>query len=257
MTLRESVNEEEIKNANDEKLKNKLKLQAFSDMLKETAKYLILHHNGYRERRDENSPRDASKELIAKYGFYIGAIVTVVGYKQLDNIYVKKFYDTLVLGPTDDDFSGIRTHHDSVYSNWDVDYSCTEDLIEDLENECFEYDYCEYIEDMIHSGNENYSSAYASIDVSYTRSYSVYLSNDTMKLNVIFWNLFLCALDDDIYNKQLSLVVELAHCFKLDEHIMGDICRAVEYVLSGKKLSEDCDLYCETVECAKFFLGHE
>ena len=87
--------------------------------------------------------------------------------------------------------------------------------------------------------------------------YLVSVSGIELLLYIIFWNLFLCALDDDIYNEQLPLVIELAHCFKLDEHIVADICRAVEYVLSGKKLSPDCDLYCETVECAKFFLGHD
>ena len=85
----------------------------------------------------------------------------------------------------------------------------------------------------------------------------VYVSLDEFRLYIIFWNLFLLTLDDDIYNEQLPLVIELAHCFKLDEHIMRDLCRGVEYVLSGKKLSSDCDLQCDTVECAKFFLGKE
>lgn len=70
----------------------------------------------------------------------------------------------------------------------------------------------------------------------------------------IFWNLFLLAIDDDIYNKQLSNVIELAHYFDFDEPMMRDWCRAVEYVLAGNKLSEDCDLECETVEGARFFL---
>lgn len=84
-----------------------------------------------------------------------------------------------------------------------------------------------------------------------------HISTSFLKLYIIFWNLFLLTLDDDIYNEQLPLVIELAHCFKLDEHIMRDLCRGVEYVLSGKKLSPDCDLQCDTVECAKFFLGKE
>ena len=70
----------------------------------------------------------------------------------------------------------------------------------------------------------------------------------------LFWNLFLCAIDDDIYNEQLPNVVELAHYLDFDEPMMRDWCRAVEYVLAGNKLSEDCDLECETVEGARFFL---
>ena len=73
----------------------------------------------------------------------------------------------------------------------------------------------------------------------------------------IFWNLFLCAIDDDIYNEQLPNVVELAHYLDFDEPMMRDWCRAVEYVLAGNKLSEDCDLECETVEGARFFLHKE
>ena len=59
-----------------------------------------------------------------------------------------------------------------------------------------------------------------------------------MKYYIIFWNLFLAAMDDDIYNEQLATVAELA-------------------VFVGNKLSEDCDLECETVEGARFFLHKE
>lgn len=74
---------------------------------------------------------------------------------------------------------------------------------------------------------------------------------------IIFWNLFLAAMDDDIYNEQLATVAELAACFGFDEPMMRDWCRAVEYVFAGNKLSEDCDLECETVEGARFFLHKE
>lgn len=70
----------------------------------------------------------------------------------------------------------------------------------------------------------------------------------------IFWNLFVIAIDDDAYNEQLSNVIELADYWDFDEPMMRDWCRAVEYVLAGNKLSEDCDLACETVEGARFFL---
>lgn len=77
------------------------------------------------------------------------------------------------------------------------------------------------------------------------------------KAYCVFWNLFLLAIDDDIYETQLSDVVELAHLLGFDEHMMRDWCRAVEYVLSGNHLSETCDLHCDTVEGAKFFLHSE
>ena len=70
----------------------------------------------------------------------------------------------------------------------------------------------------------------------------------------IFWNLFIIAIDDDAYNEQLNNVVELANYWDFDEPMMRDWCRAVEYVLAGNKLSEDCDFECETVEGARFFL---
>ena len=64
------------------------------------------------------------------------------------------------------------------------------------------------------------------------------------------------SLDDDIYNEQMPNVADLAFIFGFDEHMMRDWCRAVEYVLSCNRLSENCDLHCDTVEGAKFFL-HE
>lgn len=82
-------------------------------------------------------------------------------------------------------------------------------------------------------------------------------SSENIRYYIIFWNLFLAAMDDDIYNEQLAAVAELAACFGFDEPMMRDWCRAVEYVFAGNKLSEDCDLECETVEGAKFFLHKE
>ena len=73
----------------------------------------------------------------------------------------------------------------------------------------------------------------------------------------VFWNLYLLALDDKIYETQLNDVVELASYCGFDEPMMRDWCRAVEYVLAGNKLSEDCDFECETVEGLKFFLHRE
>ena len=85
----------------------------------------------------------------------------------------------------------------------------------------------------------------------------VKVKTTAMKYYIIFWNLFLAAMDDDIYNEQLATVAELAACFGFDEPMMRDWCRAVEYVFAGNTLSEDCDLECETVEGARFFLHKE
>ncbi len=74
------------------------------------------------------------------------------------------------------------------------------------------------------------------------------------KYRTIFWNLFMISLDDDIYNEQMPNVADLAYIFGFDEHMMRDWCRAVEYVLAGNRLNETCDLHCDTVEGAKFFL---
>lgn len=80
---------------------------------------------------------------------------------------------------------------------------------------------------------------------------------DNRKYYNIFWNLFIIALDDDIYNNQLSNVIELAHYWNFNEPMLRDWCRAVEYVMNGNKLSKNCDFECETVEGAQFFLHKE
>ena len=74
------------------------------------------------------------------------------------------------------------------------------------------------------------------------------------KLYTMFWNLLLITMDDDLYNKHLSEVVNLAHRLSIDENLLQDLCHGVEYVLSGKKLGQDCDLQCKTAEGEKFFL---
>ena len=73
---------------------------------------------------------------------------------------------------------------------------------------------------------------------------------------LIFWLLFLAAIDDDLYNNELSAIIDLAYCLKFDEPIIRDWCRAVQYVLEGNHLAEDCDLTCETAAGKQFFL-HE
>ena len=74
------------------------------------------------------------------------------------------------------------------------------------------------------------------------------------KLYTVFWNLLLVAMDDELYSEYVPMVAQLAQYLSLDEPIMRDLCRGVKYVLSGKELSPDCDLQCETAEVGKFFL---
>jgi len=84
-----------------------------------------------------------------------------------------------------------------------------------------------------------------------------YWSNHVLRYYNVFWNLFLLTLDDKIYETQLNKVIELACYCDFDEPMMRDWCRAVEYVLEGNKLSEECDFECETVEGLEFFLHRD
>ena len=72
----------------------------------------------------------------------------------------------------------------------------------------------------------------------------------------IFWNLFLTALDEEIYNSQLSNVIDLAYMLNFDENMIRDWCHAVEYVLNGNHLNENCNLHCDTDAGRWFFLHH-
>ena len=74
---------------------------------------------------------------------------------------------------------------------------------------------------------------------------------------MIFWMLFMAALDDEVYNNELDSIIDLAYCMDFNEAMIRDWCHAVEYVFAGNKLSADCDLECETVEGARFFLHKE
>lgn len=70
----------------------------------------------------------------------------------------------------------------------------------------------------------------------------------------LFWMLFVLkiidALDDKIGIKIRSQAVE----YGFNEAMIRDWCRAIEYVLAGNNLSEDCDLECESEEGKLFFL---
>ena len=69
---------------------------------------------------------------------------------------------------------------------------------------------------------------------------------------IIFWMLFATTIDDEIYNNELSGIIDLAYNLDFSVDMIRDWCRAIEYVLDGNHLSED--LVCKTVEGKKFFL---
>lgn len=71
---------------------------------------------------------------------------------------------------------------------------------------------------------------------------------------IIFWMLFTTAIDDEIYNNELANIIDFAYCLDFNEAMIRDWCRAIEYVLAGNHLSEDCDLKCESEEGKQFFL---
>ena len=71
---------------------------------------------------------------------------------------------------------------------------------------------------------------------------------------LIFWLLFASAVNDEIYNNELSSIVDFAYCLEFNEKMMGDWCCAVDYILSGNRLNETCNLQLETPEGKKFFL---
>lgn len=75
-------------------------------------------------------------------------------------------------------------------------------------------------------------------------------------LSNVFWNLFLLAVDDKIYNEEAENVADLAAIYHFTPKMMEDWCNAVNYVLSGKRLSENCDLICQT-EVGKIFFLHQ
>lgn len=82
-------------------------------------------------------------------------------------------------------------------------------------------------------------------------------TTDYFTAEIVFWNLLSIALDDECYNSELSRVIDLAYCLGFTPEMIGDWCRAVEYVLAGNQLSKNCDLHCDTAEGAIFFLHKE
>ena len=79
-------------------------------------------------------------------------------------------------------------------------------------------------------------------------------NGDLSRNCMVFWMLFMAALDDEIYNNELDSIIDIAYCMDFDEAMIRDWCRAVEYVMQGNHLQEGCDFPCETLEGARFFL---
>lgn len=71
---------------------------------------------------------------------------------------------------------------------------------------------------------------------------------------MMFWMLFMAALDDEIYNNELDSIIDIAYCMDFDEAMIRDWCHAVEYVMQGNRLREGCNFPCETLDGAAFFL---
>lgn len=71
---------------------------------------------------------------------------------------------------------------------------------------------------------------------------------------IIFWMLFTTAIDDEIYNNELAGIIYLAYNLDFSEEMIRDWCRAIEYILAGNRLNENCDLECESEEGKRFFL---
>lgn len=70
---------------------------------------------------------------------------------------------------------------------------------------------------------------------------------------LIFWLLFSAAANDEVYNRELSNIVDLAYCFDFDEKLLRDWCRAVTFFATNGKLDKNSGLKLETDEGKKFF----
>ena len=71
---------------------------------------------------------------------------------------------------------------------------------------------------------------------------------------LIFWLLFSASIDDEIYNNELSNIVDLAYCLGFDENLMRDWCKVVAFVVSGGQLDDKSPLQLQTAAANAFFL---
>ena len=71
---------------------------------------------------------------------------------------------------------------------------------------------------------------------------------------LIFWLLFSASACDEIYNNELSNIVDLAYCLGFDEALMTDWCKVVAFIISGGQLAENSPIDLQTAEGKNFFL---
>ena len=71
---------------------------------------------------------------------------------------------------------------------------------------------------------------------------------------LIFWLLFSASVYDEIFNNELSNIVDLAYCLGFDEKMIRDWCKVVAFVIAGGTLNEESPLQLETAEGRAFFL---
>ena len=71
--------------------------------------------------------------------------------------------------------------------------------------------------------------------------------------DVIFWNLLAVTLDENVYEKNINKIIDLAYMFEFSEAMIKDWCRAVEFVLSGDFKEDFEQLNFETAEANQYF----
>ena len=71
---------------------------------------------------------------------------------------------------------------------------------------------------------------------------------------LIFWLLFSAAVNDEIYNNELTNIIDLAYCLGFNEDMTRDWCKAVAYIISGNKFGENVNLQLSTAAGKSFFL---
>lgn len=237
-------------------LGEEIKLKKFSIMLKETAVYLgdrqwpLADISRLYSTKDvwNNWPGEKIENVDNYNKFVLGLdgksrvnfICVAGGDGKSQNSYVKALIETIFPLFAVNPHSIILTKTNSVPFNSDIKITDSLDWNKTMQN----------------------TTAWRD-DVEFYRNHSEIIDNIIPELGTnaqmysLFWNLFLTAIDDEIYNSQLSRVIDLAFKFHFDEHMIRDWCRAVEYVLNGNRLSENCNLHCDTIEGGWFFLRDE
>ena len=86
---------------------------------------------------------------------------------------------------------------------------------------------------------------------SYQRIFSDAVSE--YEWDVIFWNLLAVTLDDDVYEKSINKIIDLAYMFEFSEAMIKDWCCAVEFVLSGNFKGDFEQFNFDTDEANQYF----